>query len=90
VKIFSRCTHTISSETSQTKILNIGPQFNPDKSQVMTLGGNNLCGNLFLNRKAIQWCACVKYLNIYFVSGKNLKVDLTAKRKYYGVLTALC
>ena len=29
-------------------------QFNPDKSQEMTLGGSNPCVNLFLDRKAIQ------------------------------------
>jgi len=65
-------------------------QFNPDKSQVMTLGGSNPCVNLFLDRKAIQWCASVKYLGVYFVSGKNLKVDLlTAKRKYYGCFNSI-
>jgi len=59
-------------------------QFNPDNSQVLTLGVNNPCGNLFLDIN-IQWCASVKYLGIFFVSGNNLKVDLlTAKRMYYG------
>jgi len=70
-------------------------RFNPLKSQLLTIGGDNPPGcQLLLDNKPVQWCVRVKYLGIYLLAGKTVKIDLTVtKGKYYGCynsITSVC
>jgi len=70
-------------------------RFNPLKSQLLPIGGDNPpdC-QLLLDNKPVQWCVRVKYLGIYLLAGKTVKIDLTVtKSKYYGCynsITSVC
>lgn len=67
-----------------------GIRFNPTKSQLMTFGGTNPIFTATLANASVVWCNSVKYLGVYYQSGRNVRIDLTAaKRKYYGCFNSI-
>ena len=66
-------------------------RFNPDKSQLMTVGGSTPVDTVvYFGDKIVQWVSKVKYLGLYVTSGSEFKIDLTvAKRKYYGCFNTI-
>jgi len=61
-------------------------QFNPSKSCLFKSGpGHNQLPNLHLGNEPIFWADKLKYLAVYFDSGKMIKIDiLPMMRKFYG------
>ena len=61
-------------------------EFNFDNSYGIAFAPNasNL-PSLFARGKTLNWCSTVKYLGVYLVSGKHLRIDFDAvKRKFYS------
>jgi len=67
-------------------------QFNPQKSQLITIGGNNPVNcNLAISNVTIQWCANVKYLGIVVCNAKfSLLISINRKASSLAVLTVYC
>jgi len=62
-------------------------RFNPRKSQLLTIGGDNPpLLILLLDNKHVQWCVRVKYLGIYLLAGKTVKIDLTVTEQILWLL----
>jgi len=62
-------------------------QFNPSKSCLFKSGPgyNQLLPNLHIGNEPILWADKLKYLGVYFDSGKMIKIDiLLMMRKFYG------
>jgi len=64
-------------------------QFNPRKSQLLTIGGNNnpVNCNLAISNVTIQWCANVKYLGIVVCNAKVFSTDINKQKgKFFSRL----
>jgi len=62
-------------------------QFNPSKLCLFKIGPgyNQLLPSLYIGNEPILWVDKLKYLGVYFVSGKMIKIDiLPIMRKFYG------
>jgi len=61
-------------------------EFNVDKSYGIAFGPN--VGNLpslSAGGKTLNWCSTVKYLRVYLVSGRHLRIDFDAvKQKFHS------
>jgi len=66
-------------------------QFNPQKSQLLTIGGNNpVHCNLTISNKAIQWCTNVKYLGIVVCNAKDYSTDISKQKgKFFSHLNSI-
>jgi len=59
-------------------------QFNPQKSQLLTIGSENPDNcNLTISNKTIQWCASVKYLGIIVRNAKDFSTDVSKEGQVF-------
>jgi len=58
-------------------------KFNPFKSQSITFGGQNLCGQIMLNGNQIPWVNKVKYLGVHFCCNTDITDLSHICRKFY-------
>lgn len=68
-----------------------GMQFNPQKSQLLTIGGNNPVNcNLTISNRTIQWCANVKYLGIVVCNANVFTTDISRQKgKFFSRLNSI-
>jgi len=51
-------------------------RFNPDKRQLMTIGGiDPVNSTMRLGKNSVQWVSTVEYLGLHLIGGKDIKLD---------------
>ena len=71
----------------------LGIKFNETNFKCIVIGHNKFCapfGNLDINNCTLKWESKMKYLGLWFCSGKQFKIDFTdTRRKFFSSVNSI-